>query len=201
MTQATEEPEKARRITSEDESSLEELVTETNELNEDEKDLLEGDRTPRAAADADPLDAIPSPTEPPAWAIIPKSIKFPPAGCQVAFLRVPAKWCRDPAKGDLQCILWALDERDEVLAYQRCRGDQIRSVHELSKQTIRAIDGMMADWSGENTTGNVSRFWRDIGPKGRAMVRNYYVRTHSVDPEEAVDFFSNHFAVVTVQKA
>lgn len=182
-------------------ATIEEQVDETDDLAPEELELLEGDaRKPRSSLEEDSQE-LPSPTEPPDWVMLPKSIKFPPVGCQVAFLRVPAKWCRDPSKGDRQCILWMLDERDEEQAFHRCRGDQMRSVHELTKGTIRAIDGMVSHWTGENNVGNVNRFWRDVGPKGRSMLRNYYVRTHAVDADESVDFFSRHFALVTVQKA
>lgn len=135
----------------------------------------------------------------PEWASIPKGVKMPNKGCSVAFMRIPAKWTTDPSKGDRWCCCWALGETDERLAYQRSRGDMQRSVSELAKATIRIIDGHKADWSGvASKAGAVSEFWSAIGPKGRQVIRNYYVRTHTVTDEEALDFFSNHFVNVTV---
>jgi hypothetical protein len=135
----------------------------------------------------------------PPWASLPKNVKMPNKGCSVAFMRIPAAWTSDPSKGDRWCMCWQLGETDERLAYQRSRGDMQRSVSELAKATIRVIDGNKADWSGVSTKpGSVSEFWSAIGPKGRQVVRNYYVRTHTVSDEEALDFFSNHFVNVTV---
>jgi hypothetical protein len=113
-------------------------------------------------------------------------------------MRIPAAWTTDPARGDRWCCCWALTERDEIQAYQRARGDSIRSVSELSKATIRVIDGAKADWSQTRKAGCVAEFWAAIGPKGRMIVRNYYQRTHMVTEGEASDFFSKHFATVTV---
>lgn len=150
-------------------------------------------------ADAVAPDA--SVTEPPDWAVVPQGLKLPEEGSQIAFIRIPARWTRSPSKGDRVCICWPIGETEERLAYQRSRGDAIRSVSELSKATIRAIDGHRADWSGNmNKPGSVTTFWSDIGPKGRSMIRNYYVRTHTVTDDEALDFFSQHFVSVTVQR-
>lgn len=135
----------------------------------------------------------------PEWAQIPPNVKMPKQGVTVAFLRIPAKWTSDPAKGDRWCCCWAIGETEERLAYQRSRGDMQRSVNELAKATIRIIDGVKADWSGSLTKeGSVTEFWSSIGPKGRQVIRNYYVRTHTVSDEEALDFFSNHFVNMTV---
>lgn len=135
----------------------------------------------------------------PEWANIPKGLKLPRPGCSVAFMRIPAAWTTDPAKGDRWCACWQIGETEERLAYQRSRNDMQRSVNELSKATIRIVDGHKADWSGVATKpGSVSEFWSAIGPKGRHMIRNYYVRTHTVSDEEVLDFFSNHFVNMTV---
>lgn len=135
----------------------------------------------------------------PPWASIPKGVKMPKPGCSVAFIRIPAAWTMDPGRGDRWCACWMIGETEERLAYQRSRGDMQRSVNELAKATIRIIDGQKADWSGVATkAGSVSEFWSAIGPKGRHMIRNYYVRTHTVSDEEVLDFFSNHFVNMTV---
>lgn len=137
-------------------------------------------------------------SETPEWAKLPPGLKLPKAGCTVAYLRVPAQWTTDPSKGDRWCCCWVIGETEERLAYQRARGDMHRSISELAKATIRVVDGNKADWSGTKKPGDVSEFWTAIGPKGRQMVRNYYVRTHTVSEEEQLAFFSQHFAVVTV---
>lgn len=172
----------------EKELAVEEMSEEAAEA------VLAGEEPPEeGASKAEDANAIPE------WAAIPKGVKMPNKGCSVAFMRIPAKWTTDPSKGDRWCCCWMLGETDERLAYQRSRGDMQRSVSELAKATIRVIDGHKADWSGVSTKpGAVSEFWSAIGPKGRQVIRNYYVRTHTVTDEEALDFFSNHFVNVTV---
>lgn len=139
--------------------------------------------------------------EAPEWAVVPTGLKLPEEGTVIAHVRIPAKWTRNPGKGDRTCILWPIGETEERLAYQRSRGDMQRSISELSKAAIRAVDGHKADWSGNMAKpGSIMSFWSEIGPKGRAMIRNWYLRTHSVTDEEALDFFSNHFAATTVRR-
>ncbi len=173
------------------------------EIDEEEaaKVFDEDDQTNQSRMQA-AVDPEASATEPPEWAVVPDGMKLPEAGSQIAFVRIPAKWTRTPSKGDRMCICWPIGETEERLAYQRARGDQIRSLTELAKASIRAIDGCRTDWSGNmNKPGSITSFWSDIGPKGRSMIRNYYVRTHTVTDEEALDFFSQHFVSVTVQRA
>ena len=135
---------------------------------------------------------------PPPWAVLPAGVKPPSEGTQIGFIRIPAKWTLTPTKGDRVAVCWPLGETDEKLAYARARGDMVRSVSELSKQMIRACDGQRSRWDGK--PGDVPTFWNEIGAKGRQMIRNYYVKTHTVSDEESLDFFSNHFAVVTAQR-
>lgn len=150
---------------------------------------------------ADALDPEQASTQPPEWAVTPDGLKLPDEGSQIAFIRIPAKWTRTPGKGDRVCICWPIGETEERLAYQRARGDMVRSVSELAKSSIRAIDGHKTDWSGNmNKPGSITSFWNDIGAKGRGMIRNYYIKTHTVTDEEALDFFSQHFVSVTVQR-
>ena len=174
-------------------------------MSTEEKDLAVQDMSEEAAeavlAGEEPPenDDETSTSAVPEWASIPKGLKMPRAGCSVAFIRIPAAWTTDPARGDRWCACWQIGETEERLAYQRSRNDMQRSVNELAKATIRIIDGHKADWSGVNTKpGAVSEFWSSIGPKGRHMIRNYYVRTHTVSDEEVLDFFSNHFVNMTV---
>ncbi len=139
-------------------------------------------------------------TETPDWAVLPANLKPPSVGTQIAFMKIPAKWTLVPEKGDRTCALWPLGETDEKLAYARSRGDMVRSVTELSKQMIRMVDGYRTNWEGAGKPGDIASFWNEIGAKGRHMIRNYYVKTHTVSDEDALDFFSNRFAVVTVQR-
>ncbi len=151
---------------------------------------------------AEAVDPEAAATAPPEWAVVPDGLKLPDEGSQIAFIRIPAKWTRRPANGDRVCICWPIGETEERMAYTRARGDMVRSVTELSKATIRAIDGHKTDWSGNMAkAGSITTFWSEIGPKGRSMIRNYYVRTHTVTDDEALDFFSQHFVSVTVQRA
>jgi len=131
----------------------------------------------------------------PEWADIPEGLKLP-IGESIAFIRIPGKWLR--GKGDRVCIVWPITELEERTAYARARGDSVRAVSELSKVCIRAIDGVKADWTGDAShPGNVNKFWDAIGPRGRLMIRNYYVQTHTVNTEDQADFFVNHFCVMT----
>lgn len=135
----------------------------------------------------------------PDWAQIPPGMKLPRQGNTVAFLRIQAAWTTDPGSGrDRWCLVWAIGETEETLAYKRARGDAHRSVTELSKACIRAVDGVRVRWDGKPGPGDINEFWASIGAKGRQMVRNYYMKTHSVTDEEALDFFSNHFVNMTV---
>jgi hypothetical protein len=184
----------------ENEETSEEVKVQ--ELEDEEADrALDEDKQSNFERMENALSPDAAATAPPEWATVPAGLKLPEEGSQIVFIRIPARWTRTPAKGDRVCICWPIGETEERLAYQRSRGDQVRSVSELAKATIRAIDGVKADWSGTmSKQGSVTSFWTDIGPKGRAMLRNYYVRTHSVTEEEALDFFSQHFVSVTVQK-
>lgn len=147
------------------------------------------------------MDPEAAATERPEWAIMPEGIKYPEEGTQIAFFRIPAHWTRTPARGDRMCACWPITETEERLAYTRARGDGVRAISELTKATIRVVDGAKTDWSGNmKTQGSIVAFWSDIGPKGRAMIRNWYIKTHNVSDEEALDFFSNHFVNVTVAR-
>jgi hypothetical protein len=171
----------------------EELDDEAADRAFEEDDAATQDRMAEAMADAA--------TEPPDWAAVPPNLAMPEEGSQIAFVRIPAKWTRRPAGGDRTCILWPIGETEERLAYARSRGDIVRSISELSKSAIRAVDGHKANWDGNlKKPGSVTEFWSAIGPKGRSMIRNWYVKTHNVTDEEALDFFSQHFVTVTVRK-
>lgn len=170
-------------------------------LTEEEEKVFDGDNAGAEEPESDD-DDVGDPEdkhEVPEWAVIPPKMKLPAVGVQMVFLRIPAKWTHDPSKGDRQCVLWPLEDHEEVQAYQRSRGDHAKSVIELAKACIKICDGEKADWTKGGATSNVTKFWKAIGPKGRHMIRNYYAKTHLVTAEEALDFFSNHFVAVTVQ--
>jgi hypothetical protein len=177
-------------------------------LTEEEAAMLEGEAKTepnRIAADDDGEDEEED-DEPndepqhdvPDWAILPEGVKLPPVGTTIVFMRFEPSWLMDPNGPELQCVLWPLTEAEELMAYKRSRGDQQRSVIELAKQCVKIADGQKADWT-KGKTSNVEKFWAKLGPKARHMVRNYYAKTHIVTAVESLDFFSKHFAAVTVQ--
>jgi len=171
------------------------METEKNEVVD--LDEAQAEQALQGDDPANPYEA--SGTDMPEWATIPVGMKMPKKGRSVAFLRIRADWTDEPDKGDRWCMCWSLTEADERLAYARSRGDAQRSLGELAKQAIRVVDGHRADWSGKmNAPGAVNVFWNEIGAKGRMLVRNYYLQTHSLTNEEQIDFFANHFVNVTV---
>ncbi len=140
--------------------------------------------------EVDPKD----PNAIPDWVVLPPDLKVPP-GKQLAFLLFRAKWTDKPSKGDRQVILWPLSDADEKLALKRTRGEAMRTLGELSKQMIRAIDGVKADWTGNASTGNVERLWDELGSKCRGLIQNYYAKTHQLAEEDKQDFFLNCLVV------
>lgn len=132
----------------------------------------------------------------PEWCPLPEPFA-PPRGRQLIFLRFRAAWTDSPSDGDRTCVLWNLTEADEKLAIRRTRGDAAQTLNELVKQSIRVVDGHLADWTGREGPGSVSRFWRDIGARCRAKVREQYVGAHTMGVEESADFFTNCVAVRT----
>lgn len=164
-------------------------------LTPEEEAALDGGHDPSEvpAAEEDVTDKAPD------WGIVPPNLKLPPSGVVMAFLRIPSKLTMNPSKGDRQCIVWPLDEVEETRAHKRARGERPLAVQELAKGCVRAVDGAAVEWG--MGAANLMTFWKEIGPKGRALVINYYMKQHVVDEEEALDFFSNHFAAVTVQRS
>ena len=92
------------------------------------------------------------PGELPEWMKIPAGLKFP-TGRVVSFIRFKAEWTDTPGKGDRTCAMWNLNGADEKLAYSRTRGDSMKLVTELSKQTIRVVRRAQVEldrrWSGQ----------------------------------------------------
>lgn len=143
------------------------------------------DGTPAARVVAEDSDA-------PEWAPpVPAGLRIP-VGAQVTWLRIRAAWTAAPYKGDRVLLCWPLNEIEEGQALQRARGEQHRLVNELAKATVRLVDGAPADRTGTpNAPASVAALWRDLGPKGRHLVRTYYTRAHSLSDEETQDFFLN----------
>lgn len=127
--------------------------------------------------------------------MIPKGIRFP-MGIEALFIRIRAEWTSARHKGDRFLIMWGTTEADEKLAAGRCMGDNNRIQSELAKQTIRAVDGHVADWSGLQTPGSTDQLWREIGPKGRNLLTRLMVKTNVLMESELTDFFENCIAAV-----
>jgi len=157
-------------------------------------EVAEKNSPPPAATREEPKDTESLPE----WAVWPADLKIPP-GREVTFLRFRARWTAKPKGQDRQCIVWALSDADEKLAIQRARGESARSIAELTKQTVRGIDGKRTDWSQRDPSASPERFWDEIGPKGRMMLQNYYMKTHSLTQEDQLDFFENCIAVTTAE--
>ena len=130
----------------------------------------------------------PDPNAMPPWVQVPPGLTFP-VGKTIGFLRFRAVNTDRPEKGDRQIIIWGLTDAEEKLALKATRGESARTVTEMAKRTIRAIDGVRADWSGKQGPGNVDRFWDEVGPKYRPLVINAYMKTHVLSREETADFF------------
>jgi hypothetical protein len=151
-------------------------------------DLTGGDDSPLGRKAADPPDENAVPT----WAKIPPDLVFP-KGKQVGFVLFRAEWTDRPDLGDRMILTWGLTDAEEKLAIKATRGESGRTLSESAKRTIRAIDGVRADWTGKVGPGNVDRFWNEVGPKCRPLIINAYWKTHSLTQEETADFFVNCF--------
>jgi hypothetical protein len=126
----------------------------------------------------------------PGWVKIPEGFTFP-RGRQVAFLRFRGTWTDTPDKGERQCILWALTDADEKMALSRAQGDVNRAANELAKQMVRALDGHVADWSGNPGVGNIDQWWNEIGGRCRGMLVRIFTQLHVLNTEERKDFFEH----------
>jgi len=129
----------------------------------------------------------------PDWVSFPPGFKIPP-GKEVSFLYFRAKWTDRPEKGDRWCMMWTLSDADEKLAIKRTRGEGGRALTELTKGTIRIVDGKRGDWTGTGdaeTTYSVDRFWDEIGGKCRELIQTIYIKTHQLTSAERADFLEN----------
>jgi hypothetical protein len=200
MTDATKLPEPAAKP-----KTLDEAFAKMADVAEGNPEQVLADVDEPAIADDDALGKeAEDPKDPnaiPPWLVFPEDPKWRiPPYKQIGIMKFKKEWCEDPSKGDRVCILWSLTDAEEKLASKRTRGDNLRTLAELSKMTIRACGTAgqplaMADWTGKMSAGNIDRFWNEIGPKCRVLVTNYYYRTHSLTTEETADFFVNGLVV------
>lgn len=153
---------------------------------------IDDEETPKKKQSPDSMPVAKDDASLPDWVSFPPGFKIPP-GKEVSFLYFRAKWTDRPEKGDRWCMMWTLSDADEKLAIKRTRGESGRSFGELSKGTIRLIDGLRADWTGngdKDTTYSVDRFWDEIGAKCRQLVQTIYMKTHQLSVEEQADFLA-----------
>jgi len=132
----------------------------------------------------------------PEWASIPPGFEIPP-GKRCGWMLFRAEWTDAPAKGDRWCMMWPLSEAEEKIAYKRSNGEATKAIAELTKASLRIVDGVKADRTGTSAPGSVGVFWAEIGTKLRQMLQNYYLKTHTLSSEEQQDFFANCFVVTT----
>lgn len=163
------------------------LLEVEDDPDEEQPEEGEDDTAPKHIASLADVDDRDGPL--PEWVRVPKGMKFP-KGKQPLFIRFRAE-LTDSGK-ERQCILWSLNDGDEKQAYNRSMGDAVRSIPELAKQQIRAVDGHRVDWTGTPAApGNIERFWNDIGGKYRSALVSLYHQLHVLSLEERADFFGS----------
>jgi hypothetical protein len=133
----------------------------------------------------------------PGWAKIPQGMKFP-KGIDVLILRLRPEWTMYPGKGERQVILWQLTDGDQKLAISRAMGDSNRLGIEMTKQMIRAADGMQINWTGDPSAPgiDIDRFWHEIGQKGRSLLHRITNQMCIMSEDEHADFFEHCIAAV-----
>jgi hypothetical protein len=151
----------------------------------------------------------------PDWAHVPQGMRFP-RGRQFLFIRVPSKWTDTPKVGRplrvedeaavriagagalwRQMVVWSVDVGDMKHAIQRSQGDANRLSEELTKQMIRAVDGVRTDWTGNPGEGSMDVFWNQIGQKNRQLMQRVWSMLNVHTREAQVDFFESCVAVRT----
>lgn len=171
---------------------------------------------PEIEDDEDLQDPIQNPERPlagstavvegaPEWCVVPAGLAFP-RGWQVYFVRFPADQTSTPREGVLdpdgkryrQAILWNLSESDEKFAARRARGDGNRLIDEMTKNMIRAVDGVAVDWTLDAGPGSVRQWWTAIGGKCRHQLKSLYIKTHTMDEVENKRFFEECITQLTV---
>jgi hypothetical protein len=173
----------ARQLTPEEEEELDAKVVADDEGKGDE-----------GGADDGSLGVINTPEDgegPPPWAMVPEDLKMPPDGKVVTYIRFRAAMTDYKSKGDRQCIIWNLTYADEKLAHKRCHGEPLRSLPEMTRAMIRAVDGKKVNWANPREAGGIDAWWDEIGAKCRSFLQAIYLRGHNATDQERVDFFGN----------
>lgn len=134
----------------------------------------------------------------PAWVVVPTNFRWPKKTKQVYFVRFRAELTETPEKGERQAILFGLNEADEKIARKRAAGDRDKTIPELTKQMLRAVDGESVDWMAKFGKGNPVTFWKEIGYVARQQLQAIFLKTHQFTPEQQSDFFTNCVAVMSV---
>jgi hypothetical protein len=163
-------------------------------------EVIDGDKAAEALRPNNlPLNLpIPTIAGIPEWAKIPEGLVFP-KNKQVMFMRFRANMTDTPLKGERQAIVWSNNIGDQRVAIMRSDRDPNKMQDQMTKQTIRAVDGVLIDQSGEVlVTGNVDIWWDEIGPKCRNILDKLFMQLHFAQPAEAKDFFENCVAVRVV---
>ena len=120
-----------------------------------------------------------------------------PRGKQPIFVRLRAEWTETPHLGERQCVMWGITVREEHMADKRAEDSGSRVMYERAKLSIRLIAAaehatlMPVDNSKSVPDADPDIFWEQIGMKGRNLLVNLFVQTHSLDAEERRDFFEN----------
>lgn len=171
-------------------------MTQKLTTTDDEHDSIEAPEEEQQPEPPRPALPASSGEDVPEWALLPGNMKVP-KGRQIVFLRFPPSLTGNPHRGERQCIVWTLNDGEEKLANDRTGGSAARAAAEFTKQMVRAVDGVVVDWSKSKGPGSIDEFWREIGPKGRNMLMRIYTQLHLASDEETRDFFESCVAVRT----
>jgi hypothetical protein len=175
----------------------------------------ETDEAPAAtAAKVGDGDAVPAWAQPffPAGLHIPK-------GRDVMFTRFRSAWTQAPDEGVMTdwaftqpgkdpvykpvrsrvLLLWTISDAEETHAIKASRGERERVLPEQVKRMVRAVDGRLVDWTGnalkrDSELVDMNAVWRDLGPKCRQILHNFYLRMHTLTNAEMGDFLVQGFA-------
>jgi hypothetical protein len=158
------------------------------------------DVDPPTAAAGDALEVATGIGALPAWAhaAFPEGWT-PPAHKRLWVVRMRANLTARPDLGDRICVLWNLSSQEEDAALRRCGGDSLKTLGELTKMTVRIVDGVLVDYSRKNPAraANVNAFWEDVGSAYRKALKSIYAKNHSLTPAETADFLSDCVAVAS----
>jgi len=130
----------------------------------------------------------------PEWATVPEDLKIPP-GRSVFFVRFKAEWTLNKNGHDRVLILWPITVREEKIAIKRARGEVGEIMDELTKMAVRCVDGKPV--KPDMAAQVLGKLWDELGLKCVAQLRNWYQRQHTLEPEQALDFYGSCFAVTS----